>query len=129
MLNSDAEQDMSNDIRQTKTNRLSGSAEGQGAHCGVVFDGRYYRYKQYRYDLLSDAVSYAQLDVSRPASQQEPDVYPQWVEVDQPAETEWRTMADLKITFDGKYYRYGEYRYEHFADAINYAKLERQVRS
>jgi hypothetical protein len=129
MFNSDAERKVSNSGRQIESGQLAESTERQMAHSEVVFDGRYYRYKQYRYDLLSDAVSYAQLDASRATSQTEPDVYPQWVEVDQPAEAERQTMADLNITFDGKYYRYGAYRYENFADAINYAKLERKIRS
>jgi len=128
-MNSNAEHQASNSDRQFESGRFSEIAECQVAHSEVVFDGRYYRYKQYRYDLWSDAVSYAQLDASRPVSRTEPNVYPQWVAVDQPAQEEWQSMADLNITFDGKFYRYGEYRYEHFADAINYAKLERQVRS
>jgi hypothetical protein len=129
MFNSDVGPKVSNSGRQIESSQLSESAERQMTHSGIGFDGRYYRYKQYRYDLLSDAVSYAQLDASRPASRMEPDVYPQWAEVDQPAEAERQTMADLNITFDGKLYQYGEYRYENFADAISYAKLERRIRS
>ena len=34
----------------------------QMAELGVTFDGRSYRYREYRYDLLSDALSYARLD-------------------------------------------------------------------
>ena len=36
-----------------------------------------------------------------------------------------RQMAELCITFDGRIYRYRGYRYEHFTDAVNYARLDR----
>jgi hypothetical protein len=36
-----------------------------------------------------------------------------------------RQMAELCITFDGRIYRYRGYRYERFADAVNYARLDR----
>jgi hypothetical protein len=121
--------DVSNGDRLIESEQLCQSAKRQPAHSKVVFDGRRYRYKQYSYDLLSDAVSYAQLDASSPTFQMEPYVCPQWVDVDRPAEADQRSMVDLNITFDGKYYRYGDDRYEHFADAINYAKLVGQVRS
>lgn len=34
-------------------------------------------------------------------------------------------MAELGITFDGRSYRYEDYRYDRLADAINYAQLMR----
>ena len=36
-----------------------------------------------------------------------------------------REMAELCITFDGRIYRYRGYRYDHFTDAVNYARLDR----
>lgn len=116
MIHTKAEQKTAN------SGRFSEDVERQMAQSGIGFDGRFYRYKQYRYDLLADAVRYAQLDASRQTSRTEPDVSLQWAQVAQPTETEWKTMSDLGIRFDGKSYRYGEYRYENFVDAINYAK-------
>lgn len=37
-----------------------------------------------------------------------------------------RQMTELCITFDGRVYRYRGYRYERFADVVNYARLDRQ---
>jgi hypothetical protein len=35
-------------------------------------------------------------------------------------------MASLAISFDTGVYRFGEYRYDRLADAVNYAKLAGQ---
>jgi hypothetical protein len=96
----------------------------QMAEFGVAFDGRNYRYKEYRYDLLSDALKYAQLDRSRPTYRAEVDIQAPPLKAEKPVEAELRLMDEFGITFDGKYYRYDEYRYDHFADAIKYAQLQ-----
>lgn len=36
-----------------------------------------------------------------------------------------RLMAEFSIAFNGRYYLYGPYRYDHLADAVNYARLRR----
>jgi hypothetical protein len=36
-----------------------------------------------------------------------------------------RLMAEFSIAFDGRHYLYGPYRYDHLADAVNYARLQR----
>jgi hypothetical protein len=115
----------SNSGHPIENDRRIENEKRQMAEFGVAFDGRCYRYKEYRYDLLSDALNYAQLDRSRPTYRAEADIQPQWVEPEKPTEEEQRRMAELGITFDGKYYRYGDYRYDHFTDAINYAQLKR----
>lgn len=97
----------------------------QMTELGVAFDGRYYRYKEYRYDILSDALNYARLDRSRPTYREEPYIQPRRVEPEQPTDKQQRLMVELAITFDGKWYRYDGYRYDHFVDAINYAQLKR----
>lgn len=94
------------------------------APLGIGFDGRYYRYEEYRYDLCSDAVNYARLDRSRRGCRTEHDVQPQWTAPGKPTEDERRVMADLGITFDGTHYRYLDYRYDRLPDAMNYARLK-----
>ena len=37
-----------------------------------------------------------------------------------------RLMAEFSITFNGRSYLYGPYRYDHLADAVNYARLRRE---
>lgn len=36
-----------------------------------------------------------------------------------------RLMAEFLISFNGRHYLYGPYRYDHLADAVNYARLRR----
>ncbi|OGA69945.1 MAG: hypothetical protein A3G81_13950 [Betaproteobacteria bacterium RIFCSPLOWO2_12_FULL_65_14] len=35
-----------------------------------------------------------------------------------------RLMAELFIAYNGRQYQYGSYRYDHFEDAVNYARLQ-----
>jgi hypothetical protein len=101
------------------------SEEQQNAEFGIVFDGRNYRYKEYRYDRVTDAIAYAKLDRSRPGYVKAGLVQPKWPEPKRPSALNQEVMDKLGITFDGKCYRLGEYRYDQFADAINYAQLHR----
>ena len=36
-----------------------------------------------------------------------------------------RLMAEFFVAFNGRHYFYGPYRYDHLADALNYARLQR----
>jgi hypothetical protein len=44
--------------------------------------------------------------------------------VNEPGERE-RLMAALAIRYNGRHYEYDVYRYDHLADAVNYATLDR----
>jgi hypothetical protein len=39
------------------------------------------------------------------------------------------SSSDPSIAFDGRYYRYGRYRYDRLADALDYARLQRATPS
>lgn len=95
------------------------------AESGVAFDGRSYWYRQYHYDLLDDALAYARQDMSRPIGPAESEGHRHWQQADAPNAATLLLMTQLGITFDGKYYRYDDYRYDRFIDAINYARLIR----
>jgi hypothetical protein len=97
----------------------------QMAELGVAFDGRCYWYQEYCYDLLSDALNYARHDRAKAGYEPKIYVYPEWREPEKPSAEEQRTMAELGVSYDGKYYRYREYRYDHLGDAINYARLKK----
>jgi hypothetical protein len=114
-----------NSPQKDEHSRRLESEQLQMAECGVTLDGRSYRYQEYRYDVLSDALKYAQLDRSRPTYRAGPDIQGPPLKAEKPVEAEQRLMDELGINFDGKYYHYGEYRYDHFADAIKYAQLKR----
>jgi len=36
-----------------------------------------------------------------------------------------RVMAEFSISYNGRHYQYDRYRYDHFADAVDYARLQR----
>lgn len=97
----------------------------EAAPLGIGFDGRYYRYRQYRYDRCSDAVNYARLDSTKPAYRSKITNALPWTALEEPTDTERQSMAELGVTFDGKYYRYESYRYDNLGDAIGYAGLNR----
>lgn len=47
---------------------------------------------------------------------------PSGLRAEGPSATAQRLMQDLRITFDGKFYRYDRCRYEHYVDAISDAR-------
>lgn len=89
------------------------------AELNIGFDGRQYRYRDYRYDRAADAAAYARLERSRGV------VLP-------PSAIEWTARVGLtafdrecmdrhQIAFNGHSFSYREYRYERLADALNAA--------
>jgi len=89
----------------------------------ITFNGRHYGYRGYRYERLADAVNYARLDRSRPFSNDlAPDNAPA-TELPPPNQNERALMGMLGITCVEGGYRRRQYRYEHLADAIAYARI------
>jgi hypothetical protein len=121
MANSELDGNILNQDRQFDSNERREMAQ---LDIGIGFDGRYYTYKEYRYDLCSDAVNYARLDRSRPTYRATGSIPPPWKKPEEPTDEEQRLMKELGVTFDGKYYRYGSYRYDRLADALCYAESE-----
>jgi hypothetical protein len=110
---------------RSDADRQSEIEKRQMAELGVAFDGRQYCYREYRYEVLADALNYARLERSRPGYQVPLVVQPAWRGFDEPSAEQRRQMAELGVSFDGRHFRYAEYRYDHLADALNYAKLQR----
>lgn len=108
--------------RQVGHSALGGD-ERDAAAMGVGFDGRFYRYRTYRYDRCADAVAYAKLDQSKGQYRDKVIQSVPWEKAIEPTDDEYRVMKALAISFDGKYYCYESYRYERFADAVDYATL------
>jgi len=90
---------------------------------GISFDGRAYHYESHTYDRLADALAYARLDRARPGLREEtaPHHWRQWPG---PTPEEALRMAEHGIAYESGYYRYGPYRYEQLAAAIDYARRE-----
>lgn len=102
-----------------------GPSEGEMttmAALGVLFDGRSYWYRNYRYDLLDDALAYARLDRARSTGQdRSSDPHPWRGRAPPPSATQ-ELMTQLGIVFDGRGYRYRSFRYDEYIDAINFSQ-------
>ncbi|MGZ3183259.1 MAG: hypothetical protein ACXU8N_12535 [Telluria sp.] len=97
---------------------------GPDCGSGIHFDGRDYCYREYRYAHLCDAQDYARLQRERPEGRmpRAAAARPAW---HAPTPGEEVVMLQLGIAFDGRDYRLGPYRYEHFRDAARYALAHR----
>jgi hypothetical protein len=89
---------------------------------GIVFDGRAYHYRTYRYERLQDAINYAELDRRRPGFVDPPVAPPQPQHWAAPTEEQRLQMKQARIVLVGTQFCYGPYRYDLLADALNYAK-------
>jgi hypothetical protein len=92
------------------------------ARLDISHDGLRYWYNGYRYDRLTDAVSYALLTRARPGPREPGAPHTQCTVVAAPSDADRALMASLAIEFDAGAYRFGSYRYDRLADAVNYAR-------
>jgi hypothetical protein len=93
---------------------------------GIRYVAGNFLYRTYRYQVLDDAINYAELERGRPDYQEEVAVQPVWLEPVQPTNGDWRVMHELGIRFDGMQFHLLDWRYDHFQDAINQARLRRR---
>lgn len=93
------------------------------ARLAISHDGLRYRYNGYRYARLTDAVTYALLMRSRPGQKDAGGPFTQCTAIVPPSGAERELMASLSIEFEAGAYRFGSYRYDRLADAVNYARL------
>ena len=92
------------------------------AQLGIYFDGRNYRYRDYRYGRLRDALAYARLMRSR-YPDEAPGITPAHDSmVQSPSESQRELMQQLSISMDAGLYRLGDFRYDNLADAVSYAR-------
>jgi hypothetical protein len=92
---------------------------------GIRFDGRYYYYREYRYDRLEDARRYAALTREHPERRVVRQVLYQPAAWHAPTPGEQVMMRELGIGFDGRAFLVGAYRYEHFREAARYVLAQR----
>lgn len=89
---------------------------------GILFDGNDYWFGPFRYQRLDDALVYARMNRVEPSIHEQEGGLRPWRTPEAPDEPTRQLMDELGITFDGRRYRYGIYRYDQFVDAINYAQ-------
>ena len=107
---------------QRPDSSVSEAQQAQAMHLGIAFDGHQLVYHDFKYDRLPDAVAYAELEVAR-GDGQAPVTNPEaWRDRPFPSAVDLAVMEPLGIRFEGWSYRYGDYRYERLADAVNCAR-------
>jgi len=94
---------------------------------GISSSGREYRYREYSYDWLADAVAYAKLDRARPGFRAHPVSLP-CAQLPGPTAEDSVHMAAHGIRYERGRYLYGPYRYDLLACALDYARREPGLR-
>lgn len=94
---------------------------------GVSFNGVQFVFREFKYDKLADALAYAELDAAR-GDCAVPSRPEEWLERPVPGQADQEIMAQFGIGFEGWRYRFGEYRYDRLADALNYARSQGERR-
>ena len=91
----------------------------------IAFDGRQYVHKRFRYDRLADAVNYARLQLLHPSGDSA-EAPPLAIRepCQTPTDSQRKLMSEFGIRFEAGVYLLGEYRYDHLADAIEYARMK-----
>ena len=78
--------------------------------------------KGYRYEQLADAVAYALLIRSTPVEEEDVVRPSHRNAIAAPDDADWALMASLGIQFDGRAFRFAEYRYDRLKDAVKSAR-------
>ena len=112
--------------RASVSSASSAASPDASAHpateAGIIFNGRSYSYRGYRYDHLAEAVNYAELDRSRAFADPGADDAAPLERVPRPSAAEREHMRKVGITYVDGVFCWGEYRYDRLADAIAYAR-------
>jgi len=95
---------------------------------GISFNGTQFVYRDFKYDKLTDAVAYAELDRSRTGAHLTASPPEAWLERPVPSASDDQLMKQYGISLDGGRYRYRDYRYDRLGDAMNYARSQTRPR-
>ena len=109
------------DVFTSEGGRPPSELEREMQELGVEADGPEYYFRGYHYERLADALAYARLKRLAPEGEDAspPTRSRAWVA---PSEKDRALMASLGIEFDGRAFRFGEYRYDRLADAVSSAR-------
>lgn len=97
------------------------SDEALAARFEVSFDGKRYAYRQYRYELFSDALRYAMAEHARNGFLPDAAFQPNWQVPYAPDDAEQIEMRKFGIVYAKGHYLYRCYRYSQLSDALAYA--------
>lgn len=91
------------------------------ARLEIIFDGKRYGYRQYRYDRFEDALRYARADHSKSGFQPDDAFTPHWEPRYSPSDKESLEMQRLGVTYVNGRFSFSVFRYDRLADALAYA--------
>ena len=94
----------------------------------ITRHGRYYHFDGYRYELLGDAIAYAELiraRSSQPVQRPHLPAFDRFDAVAGPSAADWQVMQDFSISFENHSYVFEGYHYDRLIDAANYARHRR----
>jgi hypothetical protein len=100
------------------------------AEFSITRHGRYYHFDTYRYELLSDAIAFAEIVRARsPHTAQRPD--PSALEKCDDAQTpnaaDQQLMQEFSISLQNYSFVFEGFRYDRLIDAVNYARHRREL--
>ena len=98
----------------------------------ITRHGRHYHFDGYRYELLSDAIVFAELVRARPSqptqrSQQQ--AFETCDAVQAPSAADRQLMQELSISLENYSFIFEGFRYDKLIDAVNYARHRREIDS
>jgi hypothetical protein len=100
---------------------VSPESKDEAVALNISFNGTQFVYRDYKYDKLADAVSYARQDALRVSSAPFGAHAVTWVEPATPSADDRALMAQYGVSTDQGRFRYRDYLYDRMADAIAYA--------
>ena len=111
-----------NSISEFAASDVSKADQDRGMRLGISFDGKQFVYRDFQYERLADAISYAELDIQREGKQAVAATAADWLLRPVPNSADQALMQQLGVTFNDWCYKFGDYRYDRLADALNYAR-------
>lgn len=111
-----------NSIPEFAASGVSKADQERAMRMGISFNGTQFVFRDFKYDRLSDAFSYAELDIQREGRQPVATSSANWLTRPTPNNTDRALMQQFGITFEDWRYKFRDYRYDRLADALNYAR-------
>lgn len=112
---------VSDSASESQRDDISPAAQNHAMQFGIAFNGTQFVYRDFKYDRLSDAVAYAELDCAREHNSPLPSPTGDWIARPLPNTDDQALMKQYGIFFEDWRYRFHEFRYDHLSDAVNYA--------
>lgn len=91
--------------------------------------GRYYHFDGYRYEVLANAIAFAQLVQERPWLRADLATFARCDIDEAPNAADRQCMRELAITFESHRFVVEGFQYDRLIDAANYARHRRQIRA